>query len=108
MVPLLVMIADRRSHFGSRLSLGESVVSTKKTRRDPACLLVVSLLACAGCGDAPSEGGGPSGSKGAGGSSPSGSSGPRLVFITNGNSDWWNAVEKGMTDGGDKFGAGSR
>ena len=31
--------------------------------------------------------------------------GPRLMFITNSNSDWWNAVEKGMKDGGEKFGA---
>ena len=30
---------------------------------------------------------------------------PRIVFVTNGNSDWWSAVEKGMKDGGEKFGA---
>ena len=29
---------------------------------------------------------------------------PRLLFITNSNADWWNAVEKGMKDGGEKFG----
>ncbi len=34
-----------------------------------------------------------------------GGKGPRLLFITNSNSDWWNAVEKGMQDGGEKFGA---
>jgi ribose transport system substrate-binding protein len=27
------------------------------------------------------------------------------MFITNSNADWWNAVEKGMKDGGEKFGA---
>ncbi len=27
------------------------------------------------------------------------------MFITNGNSDWWNAVEKGMNDGAKTFGA---
>jgi len=27
------------------------------------------------------------------------------LFITNSNADWWNAVEKGMQDGGEKFGA---
>jgi ribose transport system substrate-binding protein len=27
------------------------------------------------------------------------------MFITNGTSDWWNAVEKGMNDGAKKFGA---
>src|SRR5205823_2633901 len=31
--------------------------------------------------------------------------GPRLMFVTNSNSDWWNAVEKGMLDGAAKFGA---
>jgi ribose transport system substrate-binding protein len=40
------------------------------------------------------------------GSSGSGPSrGPRLLFISNSNADWWNAVEKGMKDGGQKFGA---
>jgi ribose transport system substrate-binding protein len=29
--------------------------------------------------------------------------GPRLIFITNGTSDWWNAVEKGMNDGAAEF-----
>lgn len=29
---------------------------------------------------------------------------PRLIFITNSNADWWNAVEKGMLDGGKEFG----
>jgi ribose transport system substrate-binding protein len=35
----------------------------------------------------------------------SGGSGPRLIFITNGSSDWWNAVERGMRDAGSEFGA---
>ena len=30
---------------------------------------------------------------------------PRIVIVTNGNSDWWSAVEKGMKDGGERFGA---
>ena len=30
---------------------------------------------------------------------------PRLVFVTNSNADWWNAVEKGMEDGAAEFGA---
>jgi ribose transport system substrate-binding protein len=29
----------------------------------------------------------------------------RIVLVTNGNSDWWSAVEKGMKDGGTKFAA---
>jgi ribose transport system substrate-binding protein len=27
------------------------------------------------------------------------------LFVSNSNADWWNAVEKGMKDGGEKFGA---
>jgi ribose transport system substrate-binding protein len=67
----------------------------------------VSALFLAGCG-----GGSPDATKknldskepGSGGT-PSGSGGPRLMFIANGTSDWWNAVEKGMRDGGAEFGA---
>ncbi|MFM7318209.1 MAG: hypothetical protein ACKO5E_14790, partial [bacterium] len=25
--------------------------------------------------------------------------GPRIIFVTNSNADWWNAMEKGMQDG---------
>ena len=38
----------------------------------------------------------------------SGSPAPRLMFITNGTSDWWNAVEKGMSDGAQNSGPRSR
>ena len=31
--------------------------------------------------------------------------GPRLIFITNGSSDWWTTLEKGMNDGAKEFGA---
>jgi ribose transport system substrate-binding protein len=31
--------------------------------------------------------------------------GPRLLIVTNGNSDWWTAVDKGMNDAAAKFGA---
>lgn len=37
--------------------------------------------------------------------SRAGTSGPKLLFITNSNADWWNAVEKGMSDGAEAFGA---
>ena len=30
--------------------------------------------------------------------------GPRVLFVTNSNADWWNAVEKGMQDAGKEFG----
>jgi ribose transport system substrate-binding protein len=47
-----------------------------------------------GCGDS-----------GTGGSAPTRvASGPKILFITNSNSTWWNAVEKGMNDGGAAFG----
>ncbi len=35
---------------------------------------------------------------------PAGGGGPRILFVTNTYSDWWGAVEKGMTDGAAKFG----
>ena len=35
----------------------------------------------------------------------SGSARPRLIFITNGSSDWWTSLEKGMNDGAKEFGA---
>jgi len=62
-------------------------------------------LGLAGCGGKTSdepikEGGSPSTSVGG---KPAAN--PRIVLVTNGNSDWWSAVEKGMRDGGTKFGA---
>ena len=74
---------------------------TKKAPRYPASLLLVSILACSGCGDGSPDGGGASGSPGGGGGASG--SGPRLMFITNGTSEWWNAVEKGMNDGAAEF-----
>src|SRR5689334_17304138 len=63
---------------------------------------LVGLVAGCGGGGTSTETSGPV----SGGSSTGGSaSGPRLVFISNSNSDWWSAVEKGMNDGGEKFGA---
>jgi ribose transport system substrate-binding protein len=60
----------------------------------------------AGCGGTDgtkegSTGAGPGASARAGG----GGTGPRLMFISNSDSDWWTAVEKGMADGGARFGA---
>ena len=82
------------------------------TMRGVRGLLAASTLWFgAGCGgegtpgSPATTGAGPAAS-GGGGAAPGGSgSGPRLRFITNSNSDWWSAVEKGMTDGGAKFGA---
>jgi ribose transport system substrate-binding protein len=51
-----------------------------------------------GCGGPPAdEAGKPSSSSAPGGG--------RIVLVTNGNSDWWSAVEKGMKDAGTKFSA---
>jgi ribose transport system substrate-binding protein len=59
-----------------------------------ALAALVALIA-AGCGGPPED-------------SPKGAStsrGGRIVLVTNGNSDWWSAVEKGMKDAGTKFSA---
>ncbi len=81
-------------------------MNTFNRDRHVLCSFFVTSLFLAGCG-----GGSPSATeKAQGGDSAavrSASSGrmPRLMFITNGTSDWWNAVEKGMYDGAEKFGA---
>jgi ribose transport system substrate-binding protein len=87
-------------------SLGEHTVITTTTGRTASSfLLLVFVLTSAGCGDG---GNAESAVPTAGAtttSQSSGGSGPRLIFITNGTSDWWNAVEKGMTDAAALFGA---
>ncbi len=75
---------------------------TTLARRIPARFFLVSILACTGCGDGSPEGSAGPGSGGTSSSSASGG-GPRLRFVTNGTSDWWNAVEKGMNDGAAEF-----
>jgi ribose transport system substrate-binding protein len=59
------------------------------------------MITAIGCGD------GTPGATSAGApvQGSTGGAGPRLMFVSNGNSDWWNAVEKGMVDGGKEFGA---
>ncbi len=47
----------------------------------------------AGCGGSTAE-------QGAEGTGSAEGAGLRLLFVTNSNADWWNAVEKGMQDGG--------
>ncbi|WP_435016591.1 substrate-binding domain-containing protein [Tundrisphaera sp. TA3] len=59
-----------------------------------AALVGSTLTGCGGSTE------GPGSSKGA----PT-ASGPRIVLVTNSNSDYWSAVEKGLNDGAAKFGA---
>lgn len=78
----------------------------KRPRRGFWCIWVGLVLTAGGCGEPANHSGdvpSPPGKAGGGGGVPS--SGPRLLFISNSNADWWNAVEKGMTDGGAAFGA---
>jgi ribose transport system substrate-binding protein len=64
--------------------------------------LIALAMGTAGCGGAANSDG--TGSS----SAPAGAGGKgdniHLVFVTNSNADWWNAVEKGMQDGGKEFG----
>ena len=69
-------------------------------------ILFVTSLFLAGCGGGtPDATGKPDSNAAPIAKAPSGSASPRLMFITNGTSDWWNAVEKGMHDGAAEFGA---
>jgi len=63
--------------------------------------LLFLIVTSVGCGDSASD----ANSTPAAARASSGGSGPRLMFVSNGNSDWWNAVEKGMLDGAKEFGA---
>jgi ribose transport system substrate-binding protein len=84
------------------------VVSNPTWRGIARFVPVMSALFLSGCGGDGAD----DKSASAGGSVPAGGSltkyvpgtTPKLMFITNSNADWWNAVEKGMTDGGKEFG----
>lgn len=80
---------------------GAAVKRTRAMRGIGACLGLL-LIGCTGAPETP-PGAGPAAT--GTGASASGGAGPRLMFVSNGNSDWWNAVEKGMKDGGREFGA---
>jgi ribose transport system substrate-binding protein len=53
--------------------------------------------AVGGCGGGAADSTGPAATGGAG-------KAVKLLFVTNSNADWWDAVEKGMNDGGAEFG----
>jgi ribose transport system substrate-binding protein len=97
------MIAPGHIKFGKN-SRGETTVPSIQAGRNSLCGFLFLAIATAGCGDSdPSSPSGPPQSTQA--ATSAGGAGPRLVFITNGSSDWWNAVEKGMNDGAREFGA---
>lgn len=52
-----------------------------------SCAVAIGLAGCGGASDESGAGGG-----------PASRSGSEILFITNSNADWWNAVEKGMQD----------
>lgn len=93
---------------------------TRTFARRPAWGVLVPMLAAAawavaGCGKSDSDSGAgrtraPVVGTAPGGANVAGKGGkaPKLLFITNGNSDWWNAVETGMQDGGKEFGADAK
>lgn len=78
-------------------------MTISKIGRYASSALFLSFFAAIGCGGGSGEA--TVGTAPAGTSATSGGSGPRLIFITNGSSDWWNAVERGMRDAGSEFGA---
>jgi ribose transport system substrate-binding protein len=81
------------------------VKTTGIARRAWLGLLFLGLGGCGGdtIDAPPSPGGGASTPGAVGDGGPPGAAGPRLMFISNSNSDWWSAVEKGMLDAGEKF-----
>lgn len=97
---------DFKTFLGAR---GPNVNGKRGQRRPLRWLCVVAMAVGAiGCSGGDDNAGG---TAPVGGTTPSptpvggDSKGPRLLFVTNSNSDWWNAVEKGMTDGAAAFGA---
>jgi ribose transport system substrate-binding protein len=81
------------------------VTPIKASRIVSSCLFLL-VLSSVGCGGGSSDGTpGSAGGSPAGSKTSSGGSGPRLMVVTNGSSDWWNAVEKGMNDAAKEFGA---
>lgn len=74
--------------------------------RGAAVGLVALMAGCSTGGDRTNETGKGAGeNSGGSANSPGKAGGPiKLLFVTNSNADWWNAVEKGMQDGGKEFG----
>ncbi len=82
-------------------------MTNPRAARRAWCALPLFLVLISGCGEssAPPGPAGAGGSPAAGGESAKPAGGPRLLFVTNSNADWWTAVETGMKDGAKAFGA---
>jgi ribose transport system substrate-binding protein len=65
---------------------------------------VVGVVLAAGCGGTADHSGTSAPQANSPGSSGAPSGSPKVLFVTNGNSDWWNAVEKGTADAAKEFG----
>ena len=84
--------------------MGEHSVTRNRTGQGIVAAIGGMLLGAilTGCGSTATD----STTTPTGGAEPaSGGKALRLLFVTNSNADWWNAVEKGMSDGGEAFGA---
>ncbi len=71
--------------------------------RRPSRVCILAVFALVGCAEGTPDA--TPAAAPASGRTASAAAGPRLIFITNGSSDWWTTVEKGMTDGAKEFGA---
>ncbi len=80
-------------------SQGDAPVTLTKACRYAPSVFILTIFAFVGCGERSQN------VSTAGSSSASTGTGPRLIFITNGSSDWWTTLEKGMNDGAKEFGA---
>jgi ribose transport system substrate-binding protein len=78
-------------------------VNAIRVRRGFLGLSLCAIATLAGCGESIDAGGG--GAPSVSGTSAKAGGRPKLIFVSNGNSDWWTAVQKGMEAGGEKFGA---
>lgn len=74
----------RGARSGGKPATGDDSL---KRRRLSGSMIAALAAAALGCG-------GETGTKG----TPTTPDGPTLLFVTNSNADWWNAVEKGMQD----------
>ena len=86
--------------------MNRRMLSCRSVRSFLVLLAAATALALAGCGKPEDSSTATVGGGGVGvGPATKAGKAPKFLFVTNGNSDWWNAVEKGMDDAGKKVGA---